>query len=181
MRGMFGHVGHLNYVDKGVGKYIKLPAERLETLIRLWGLTQDDAKIIVDQVRSHFGRDIVRILYRNFYDTFVSLRGRQLADGPGEVSDLFPLLDIDRDGFLSQAEIGQFADRFNLKLSDHQIDLVIKSFDLDEDGVIGLDDFRQAMLPVLDGTSWEVWLTGVAWAFLLAANPTLLLNFPVAN
>ncbi|KAM8713033.1 hypothetical protein ACLKA7_013362 [Drosophila subpalustris] len=67
------------------------------------------------------------------------------VDNQEELREAFYVFDKDRNGFISSAELKTVYIGLGLKISDEEIDEMIREADIDQDGVITLDEFLSMM------------------------------------
>ncbi|EPS61190.1 hypothetical protein M569_13611 [Genlisea aurea] len=126
---------HLFDKDKNGGIAVK----DLETVIR--SLDEEDPTA----AELHFqGNQTVQ--FSDLFD-FLSLK-IQVSDTEEELKEAFKVFDKDQNGFISPNELRQVMISLGEKLSDEEVEQMIKEADLDGDGLVNYDDFVKLMTAV---------------------------------
>mmetsp|Transcript_129423 Transcript_129423/g.307073 ORF Transcript_129423/g.307073 Transcript_129423/m.307073 type:complete len:151 (-) Transcript_129423:166-618(-) len=82
------------------------------------------------------------------FHTFLSLMSRKLkeTDTEEELIEAFKVFDRDRDGFISGKELRQSMTNLGERLTDTEVDEMIREADMDGDGLINYDEFVKMMM-----------------------------------
>ena len=82
------------------------------------------------------------------FPEFLSLMARKMkeTDTEEELMEAFRVFDRDCNGFISAAELRHVMANLGEKLSEEEIDEMIKEADLDGDGAINYEEFVRMML-----------------------------------
>merc|ERR1712113_653206 len=82
------------------------------------------------------------------FPDFLSLMARRLkdTDTEEELIEAFKVFDRDGDGFISAGELRYSMTNLGEKLSDIEVDEMIREADLDNDGQINYDEFVKMMM-----------------------------------
>lgn len=77
------------------------------------------------------------------FGEFVSLMARQVSDHDAEeeLREAFKIFDRNEDGFISASELRLVMTNLGEKLTDEEIDDMIREADFDKDGVINYEEF----------------------------------------
>lgn len=77
------------------------------------------------------------------FGEFVSLMARQVSDHDAEeeLREAFKIFDRNEDGFISPSELRLVMTNLGEKLTDEEIDDMIREADFDKDGVINYEEF----------------------------------------
>uniref|UniRef100_A0A1W7RAU7 Calglandulin n=1 Tax=Hadrurus spadix TaxID=141984 RepID=A0A1W7RAU7_9SCOR len=77
------------------------------------------------------------------FDEFLIMMARKLheTDSEQELREAFRVFDKDGDGFISATELRLVMTNLGEKLTDEEVDDMIKEADLDGDGVVNYDEF----------------------------------------
>ena len=78
---------------------------------------------------------------------FVALMARRMqqVDTQEEIAEAFRIFDKDGNGFISAQELANVMTSLGERLTEAEINEMIKEADLDQDGQISLDEFKQLM------------------------------------
>jgi calmodulin len=81
------------------------------------------------------------------FPEFLNLMLRKMKDNGTEkkIREAFKVFDIDKSGFISAAEIRQVMSNLGQKLSDKEVNRMLKEADVDGDGQINYDEFVKMM------------------------------------
>ncbi|WCJ43880.1 Calmodulin [Euphorbia peplus] len=84
------------------------------------------------------------------FGEFLNLMARKFKenDAEEELKEAFKVFDKDQDGFISPYELRHVMMNLGEKLSDEEVELMIKEADLDGDGLVNYDEFLRMMLAV---------------------------------
>merc|ERR1719343_1696454 len=82
------------------------------------------------------------------FPDFLSLMARKMKDGETEeeLIEAFKVFDRDGDGFISAGELRYSMTNLGEKLSDIEVDEMIREADIDGDGQINYDEFVKMMM-----------------------------------
>merc|ERR1711920_516628 len=82
------------------------------------------------------------------FPDFLSLMARKMGDNDTEeeLIEAFKVFDRDCDGFISASELRYSMTNLGEKLSDLEVDEMIKEADMDGDGQINYDEFVKMMM-----------------------------------
>merc|ERR1712039_22032 len=82
------------------------------------------------------------------FPDFLSLMARKMKDTDieEELIEAFKVFDRDCDGFISAGELRYSMTNLGEKLSDQEVDEMIREADLDNDGQINYDEFVKMMM-----------------------------------
>ncbi|KAL5225047.1 hypothetical protein ABZP36_011686 [Zizania latifolia] len=84
------------------------------------------------------------------FGEFLALMSRKAARGCGdadeELREAFKVFDKDQDGLISAAELGHVMISLGEKLTDEEVDQMIREADLDGDGQVNFDEFVRMMM-----------------------------------
>lgn len=115
-----------------------ISARELGNLMKSLGQTPTEAEL----------RDLVNEIDINGdgeidFDEFVALMARQVTehDAEEELREAFKIFDSNEDGFISALELKTVMTNLGEKLTDEEIDDMIREADFDNDGVINYDEF----------------------------------------
>ncbi|KAL6637834.1 hypothetical protein ACP70R_025406 [Stipagrostis hirtigluma subsp. patula] len=79
------------------------------------------------------------------FQEFLSLIARKMKDGDGdgdeELKEAFEVLDKDRNGFISPTELRTVMINLGEKMTDEEVEQMIKEADTDGDGQVNYDEF----------------------------------------
>lgn len=83
------------------------------------------------------------------FNEFLSLMVRRVAnddDKGDELRQAFKVFDKNGDNFISRSELKSAMRKMGEKMSDREIDQLIKTADLDKDGKVNYDEFVKIMI-----------------------------------
>jgi calmodulin len=82
------------------------------------------------------------------FPEFLNLMGRKMkyTDSEDELKEAFKVFDKDQDGLISAAELRHVMTSLGEKLTDEEVDEMIKEADVDGDGQVNYEDFARMML-----------------------------------
>jgi calmodulin len=82
------------------------------------------------------------------FPEFLTMMARKLQDSEGEeeIREAFKVFDKDGTGFISAAELRHVMTNLGEKLTDEEVDEMIREADVDNDGQINYDEFVKMML-----------------------------------
>ncbi|KAK7285125.1 hypothetical protein RJT34_19885 [Clitoria ternatea] len=80
---------------------------------------------------------------------FLNLMARKMkeTDAEEELKDAFRLFDKDQDGYISPSELRSAMRTVGEKVTDEEVELMVKEADLDGDGLVDYQEFVRIMLP----------------------------------
>ncbi|KNA15070.1 hypothetical protein SOVF_101600 [Spinacia oleracea] len=145
----------------------ELTTKDVEKFVRLWKVRDScETQGLINTVKDDYNGTIScsSFYYLLYHKILYGKQCIHMFDTLGEQkpSMFFLLMDKDEDGFLSLTDLRSFAAIFGRYPSDEAIDRVTRKLDIDGDGkVISLEDFHEAMEPILDGLTWEFWLVAI--------------------
>lgn len=168
--GMYG----ILCVLRGPNKNGLLTTRNVETFISIWRvLNTKEAHDLKSSINEDYNGSIscfgfYNLLYRRNAFGKQRIQVFDTNKGPHDPSlFLFTLMDKDEDGFLLHNDLQIFAAIFGRSPPDEAINRVVGELDFDGDGKVNFEDFRRAMMPVLDGMTWEFWLVAILLALKL--------------
>jgi len=87
------------------------------------------------------------------FPEFLNLMARKMkdADSEEELKEAFRVFDKDQNGFISAAELRHVMTNLGEKLTDEEVDEMIREADVDGDGQINYDEFVKVMM-----AKWEL-------------------------
>lgn len=133
----------MNHFKEAFGLFDKsgtgvISARELGNLMKSLGQTPTEAEL----------RDLVNEIDINGdgeidFEEFVTLMARQVTehDAEDELREAFKIFDSNEDGFISALELKTVMTNLGEKLTDEEIDDMIREADFDKDGVINYDEF----------------------------------------
>ncbi|KAG6521423.1 hypothetical protein ZIOFF_018542 [Zingiber officinale] len=82
------------------------------------------------------------------FPEFLNLMGRKMkdTDSEEELKEAFRVFDKDQNGFISAAELRHVMTNLGEKLTDEEVDEMIREADVDGDGQINYDEFVKVMM-----------------------------------
>jgi calmodulin len=82
------------------------------------------------------------------FPEFLTMMARKLQDSEGEeeIREAFKVFDKDGTGFISAAELRHVMTNLGEKLTDEEVDEMIREADVDGDGQVNYDEFVKMML-----------------------------------
>ncbi|RMZ55647.1 hypothetical protein APUTEX25_000230 [Auxenochlorella protothecoides] len=88
------------------------------------------------------------------FPEFLSLMARKMKDSDSEeeLREAFKVFDKDGNGFISSAELRHVMTNLGEKLTDEEVDEMIREADADGDGQVNYEEFVKMMLAKLDST-----------------------------
>eukprot|EP00420_Gonyaulax_spinifera_P032365 CAMPEP_0197887874 /NCGR_PEP_ID=MMETSP1439-20131203/19834_1 /TAXON_ID=66791 /ORGANISM="Gonyaulax spinifera, Strain CCMP409" /LENGTH=148 /DNA_ID=CAMNT_0043507733 /DNA_START=56 /DNA_END=502 /DNA_ORIENTATION=+ len=120
----------------------KLSLKELGTMLNALGqnptekdLTEMTAEVDADEGKIDFP-DFLSLMARKMKDT----------DTEEELIEAFKVFDRDGDGFISAFELRDSMTNLGEKLSDTEVDEMIREADIDLDGLINYDEFKRMMM-----------------------------------
>jgi calmodulin len=156
----------------------RIPTKELGTIMRALGPNPSDSELqdMIDEVDAD---NTGSIDFTEFLTMMV--RKTKETDSEEEIKEAFKIFDRDDSGFISAADLRQVMTSLGEKLTDDEIDEMIRETDQDGDGRIGYNEFVQLMMgkdqpqeqlpPALPSAVPETDHAGIAPAVLLP--PTL--------
>ncbi|KAM7482894.1 hypothetical protein LguiB_007477 [Lonicera macranthoides] len=102
--------------------------------------TEDEVQSMIKEVDADHSGTI------NFTE-FLNLMAKKMKDAGvvKEIKEAFKVFDIDKSGFISAAEIKQVMSNLGQKLSDKNVNRMIREADIDGDGQINYEEFVKMM------------------------------------
>ncbi|KAG2288717.1 hypothetical protein Bca52824_048321 [Brassica carinata] len=90
------------------------------------------------------------------FPEFLNLMARKMkdTDSEEELKEAFRVFDKDQNGFISAAELRHVMTNLGEKLTDEEVDEMVREADVDGDGQINYDEFVKVMM--------AKWLTGAS-------------------
>jgi len=87
------------------------------------------------------------------FPEFLNLMARKMkdTDSEEELKEAFRVFDKDQNGFISAAELRHVMTNLGEKLTDEEVDEMIREADVDGDGQINYDEFVKVMM-----AKWEL-------------------------
>ncbi|KAI3975347.1 hypothetical protein MKX01_018789 [Papaver californicum] len=81
---------------------------------------------------------------------FLNIMGRKMkeADAEDELKEAFKVFDKDQNGYISANELRHVMINLGEKLTDEELEQMIKEADLDGDGQVNYDEFARMMMAV---------------------------------
>lgn len=127
----------------------KLSVQELGTLLSSLGQTYSKAELqamisdLDDRVDIGGDRD-----FRIDFKDFLSLMARKMKDSDTEeeLIEAFKVFDQDGDGFISAGELRYSMANLGERLTDAEVDEMIREADMDNDGLINYDEFVKMMM-----------------------------------
>ncbi|KAK3146127.1 hypothetical protein QOZ80_3AG0216670 [Eleusine coracana subsp. coracana] len=112
--------------------------EELAAVTRSLGLDPSDQELI--DMMSEVDTDGNGIID---FQEFLSLIARKMKDGDGdeELKEAFEVLDKDQNGFISPTELRTVMTSLGEKMTDEEVEQMIKEADTDGDGQVNYDEF----------------------------------------
>merc|ERR1712118_498477 len=80
------------------------------------------------------------------FTEFLSLMARKMKDTEEELREAFKVFDKDNNGFISAAELWHVMTNLGEKLTDEEVDEMIREADVDGDGQINYEEFVKMMM-----------------------------------
>ncbi|XP_051127750.1 uncharacterized protein LOC127249133 [Andrographis paniculata] len=82
------------------------------------------------------------------FSEFIHLMARTMkeSDAEEDLREAFDVFDEDKNGFISATELGHVMMNLGEKLTDEEVDQMIKEADLDGDGLINFHEFVKMMI-----------------------------------
>ncbi|KAM7479595.1 hypothetical protein LguiA_027808 [Lonicera macranthoides] len=102
--------------------------------------TEDEVQFMIKEVDADHSGTI------NFTE-FLNLMAKKMKDAGvvKEIKEAFKVFDIDKSGFISAAEIKQVMSNLGQKLSEKNVNRMIREADIDGDGQINYEEFAKMM------------------------------------
>ena len=128
------------FSDEGEGNIV---TQQLGTVVRSLGYnpTDSDLQEMIDEVDID---DNGTINFREFL-TMMSRRMKD-ADCEEEIREAFRAIDKDGNGFISAAELRHFMSNLGEKLTNDEVDAMIREADMDGDGQVSYEEFIAMMI-----------------------------------
>ncbi|XLU30997.1 hypothetical protein S245_067063, partial [Arachis hypogaea] len=85
------------------------------------------------------------------FDEFLNLMAKKIKDtddAEEELKEAFKVFDKDQNGFISASELRHVMINLGEKLTDEEVEQMIKEADLDGDGQVNYDEFVKMMMAV---------------------------------
>ncbi|KAG6414006.1 hypothetical protein SASPL_126722 [Salvia splendens] len=88
------------------------------------------------------------------FPEFLNLMARKMkdTDSEEELKEAFRVFDKDQNGFISAAELRHVMTNLGEKLTDEEVDEMIREADVDGDGQINYEEFVKVMM-----ANWDIW------------------------
>ncbi|KAG1347705.1 neo-calmodulin [Cocos nucifera] len=130
-----------NLFDKDRDGCITL--EELETVIKSLGQnpTEDELHEMIKEIDAD-GNGTIE------FGEFLSLMARKMkeTDAEEELKEAFKVFDKDQNGYISASELKHVMISLGEKLTDEEVDQMIKEADLDGDGQVNYEEFVRMMM-----------------------------------
>ncbi|GMN60829.1 hypothetical protein TIFTF001_029924 [Ficus carica] len=134
----------------GVGKYLLLKlalscitTKELGTVMRSLGQNPTEAELqdMINEVDADGNGTID-------FPEFLNLMARKMkdTDSEEELKEAFRVFDKDQNGFISAAELRHVMTNLGEKLTDEEVDEMIREADVDGDGQINYEEFVKVMM-----------------------------------
>ena len=121
----------------------KITTKELGTVMRSLGQNPTEAELqdMINEVDQDKNGSIE-------FPEFLSLMSRKMRDGDTEeeIREAFRVFDKDNNGFISAAELRHVMTNLGEKLSDEEVEEMIREADVDGDGQINYEEFCKMML-----------------------------------
>ncbi|GFP96520.1 calmodulin [Phtheirospermum japonicum] len=120
-----------------------ITSKELGTVMRSLGQNPTEAELIdmIDEVDADRNGSID-------FPEFLSLMARKMKDSDSEeeLKEAFEVFDKDKDGFISAAELRHVMTNLGEKMTDEDVNDMIREADLDGDGVVSYEEFVKMMI-----------------------------------
>ncbi|XP_010935758.1 calmodulin [Elaeis guineensis] len=117
--------------------------EELETVIKSLGQnpTEDELHEMIKEIDAD-GNGTIE------FGEFLSLMARKMkeTDAEEEIKEAFKVFDKDQNGYISASELKNVMISLGEKLTDEEVDQMIKEADLDGDGQVNYEEFVRMMM-----------------------------------
>ncbi|OEL35348.1 Calmodulin [Dichanthelium oligosanthes] len=127
--------------DKNGDGYIT--SEELGAVIKSLGqnLTESEVQDMIKEVDAD-GNGTIE------FPEFLNLMAHKLkdTDSEEELRESFEMFDKDRDGYISAAELRHMMANLGEKLTDEEVDDMIREADTDGDGLVSYEEYKRMML-----------------------------------
>lgn len=92
------------------------------------------------------------------FPEFLNLMARKMkdTDSEEELKEAFRVFDKDQNGFISAAELRHVMTNLGEKLTDEEVDEMIREADVDGDGQINYEEFVKVMMAKWDLTTLQI-------------------------
>ncbi|KAG9157277.1 hypothetical protein Leryth_004929 [Lithospermum erythrorhizon] len=131
---------HLNYLKLRVGC---ITTKELGTVMRSLGQNPTEAELqdMINEVDADGNGTID-------FPEFLNLMARKMkdTDSEEELKEAFRVFDKDQNGFISAAELRHVMTNLGEKLTDEEVDEMIREADVDGDGQINYEEFVKVMM-----------------------------------
>ena len=121
----------------------KITTKELGTVMRSLGQNPTEAELqdMINEVDQDKNGSIE-------FDEFLNLMSRKMqdTDTEEEIREAFKVFDKDNNGFISAAELRHVMTNLGEKLSEEEVDEMIREADVDGDGQINYEEFCKMML-----------------------------------
>ncbi|XP_028676067.1 calcium-binding protein LPS1-alpha-like [Erpetoichthys calabaricus] len=118
-----------------------ITTRELGTVIRSLGQTATD-QVLQDMVNEVDVDGKGTIEFKEFLNIMaMRVKGPDIEE---EMREAFRILDKDNDGSISETEMRQIMKNLGEKLTDEEIDTMLKEADIDGDGLVNYDEFKEA-------------------------------------
>ncbi|KAG0464276.1 hypothetical protein HPP92_019916 [Vanilla planifolia] len=123
----------------------RITVEELATVIGSLGHnpSQEELQDMIDEVDFNRNGTIE-------FGEFLSLMARKMkeTDAEEELREAFKVFDKDQNGYISANELRNVMMNLGEKLTDEEVDLMIKEADMDGDGQVNYEEFVRMMMTV---------------------------------
>ena len=100
------------------------------------------------------------------FPEFLNLMARKMkdTDSEEELKEAFRVFDKDQNGFISAAELRHVMTNLGEKLTDEEVDEMIREADVDGDGQINYEEFVKVMIIILIETMNIIYTTSLSFS-----------------
>ena len=120
----------------------KIGMKELGSVLRCFGINPTEAEVqdIINEVDADGNGTLD-------FEEFVSLMCKRMTDTDVELElkNAFNIIDLDVNGRINAAELKRLFDASGAKVTDEEVEEMIREADLDGDGLIDLDEFKRVV------------------------------------